>query len=87
MVVKFAPKEVKMSSDGVLVTPVELNRNLLNSFFKFKPQSKLEIFIVKKKNLQKKIFTLAEVGIYRLRIENINQYCFVVGSNIPEGYH
>ena len=43
-----------MSSDGVLVTPVELNRNLLNSFFKFKPQSKLEIFIVKKKNLQKK---------------------------------
>lgn len=54
-----------MSSDGVLVTPVELNRNLLNSFFKFKPQSKLELFIMKKKNiLDKKIFTLAEVLTY-----------------------
>jgi len=53
-----------MSSDGVLVTPVELNRNLLNSFFKFKPQSKLELYIVKKKNLEKKIFTLAEVLTY-----------------------
>ena len=59
-----------MSSDGVLVTPVELNRNLLNSFFKFKPQSKLELYIVKKKNLEKKIFTLAEVRFHSLRNEN-----------------
>ena len=70
MVVKFAPTEVKMSSDGVLVTPVELNRNLLNSFFKFKPHSKLELFITKKKNLEKKIFTLAEVGVHSLLNEN-----------------
>ena len=69
MVVKFAPTEVKMSSDGVLVTPVEVNRNLLNSFFKFKPQSKLELFIMKKLEVKKTIFTLAEVGGHRFCTE------------------
>ena len=76
-----------MSSDGVLVTPVELNRNLLNSFFKFKPQSKLELFITKKKNLEKKIFTLAEVRVHTPLLMTIKQYCFVLGSNILERYH
>ena len=69
MVVKFAPTEVKMSSDGVLVTPVEVNRNLLNSFFKFKPQSKLELFIMKKLEVKKTIFTLAEVEGHRFCTE------------------
>ena len=53
--------EVKMSSNGVLVTPVELNRSLLNSLFKFKPESKLYPFIAKKTNQDKSIYTLAEV--------------------------
>ena len=51
-----------MSSNGVLVTPVELNRSLLNSLFKFKPESKLYPFIAKKTNQDKTIYTLAEVS-------------------------
>ena len=50
-----------MSSNGVLVTPVELNRSLLNSLFKFKPDSKLQPFIARKTNQDKTIYTLAEV--------------------------
>ena len=67
MVVKFAPTEVKMSSDGVLVTPVELNRNLLNSFFKFKPHSKLELFIMKKNS---KALNIPRFGIDGRCIQN-----------------
>ena len=59
-----------MSSDGVLVTPVELNRNLLNSYFKFKPQAKLESFITRKLEVKKTIFTLAEVGVQSFLNEN-----------------
>ena len=87
MVVKFAPTEVKMSSDGVLVTPVELNRNLLNSYFKFKPQAKLESFITRKLEVKKTIFTLAEVGGHRLCKENLNKHFFVAGPYLLERYH
>ena len=87
MVVKFAPTEVKMSSDGVLVTPVELNRNLLNSYFKFKPEAKLESFIMKKLEVNKTIFTLAEVGGHRLSKEKLNKEFFVAGPNLLERYH
>lgn len=53
-----------MTSNGVLVTPVELNRSLLNSLFKFKSDSKLHEYITKKINQDKTIFTLAEVLTY-----------------------
>ena len=50
-----------MSLNGVLVTPIEQNRSLLNSVFKFKPSSKLYYFVTSKGGVNKTLFTLAEV--------------------------
>ena len=59
--VKLTLFKVKMSLNGVLVTPIEQNRSLLNSVFKFKPNSKLYNFVTNKGGVDKKLFTLAEV--------------------------
>ena len=50
-----------MALNGVLVTPIEQNRRLLNSVFKFKPSSKLYNFVTRKGGVNKTLFTLAEV--------------------------
>jgi len=50
-----------MSLNGVLVTPIEQNRSLLNSVFKFKPSSKLYYFVRSKGGVNKTLFTLAEI--------------------------
>ena len=50
-----------MSSNGVVMTPLEQHRSLLNSIFKFKPNSKLHSFVTQKSGINKSLFTLAEV--------------------------
>jgi len=50
-----------MSSNGVIVTPVEQHKSLLNQLFKFKPASKLHEYVIKRGNTNKKYFTLAEI--------------------------
>ena len=50
-----------MSSNGVVMTPLEQHRSLLNSIFKFKPTSKLHSFVTQKSGINKSLFTLAEV--------------------------
>ena len=50
-----------MSSNGVIVTPVEQHKSLLNQLFKFKPASKLHEYVMKRGNTNKKYFTLAEI--------------------------
>ena len=50
-----------MSLNGVLVTPIEQNRSLLNSVFKFKIPSKLFDFVTSKGRVKKTLFTLGEV--------------------------
>ena len=52
-----------MSSNGVIVTPVEQHKSLLNKLFKFKPDSKLHEYVIKRGNTNKRFFTLAEVGV------------------------
>ena len=62
-----------MSLNGVQITPMEQNRSLLNSVFKFKPTSLLSTFINKKSRIDKKCYTLAEV---RENILNDHQQIF-----------
>ena len=50
-----------MTSTGVVMTPLEQHRSLLNSIFKFKPTSKLHSFVTQKSGINKSLFTLAEV--------------------------
>ena len=50
--------------EGTLVTPIEENRSLLNSVFKFKNNSKLYSFVMRKGGVKKTLFTLAEVKIH-----------------------
>jgi len=50
-----------MSSNGVIVTPVEQHKSLLNKLFKFKPDSKLHEYVIKRGNTNKRFFTLAEI--------------------------
>ena len=61
-----------MSSGGVLVTPIQENKSLLHSIFKFKPTSKLHEYICKKSNNEKKIFSLAEVNLAYMSYVLIN---------------
>ena len=44
-----------------VVTPVELNKNLLNTLFKFNPLSKLKCFLVSKTGVEKTYYSLAEI--------------------------
>ena len=74
-----------MSSNGVLVTPVELNRSLLNSLFKFKPDSKLQPFIARKTNQDKTIYTLAEVSQEVEQSQtNVSIECFQVLTHLKD---
>ena len=74
-----------MPSNGVLVTPVELNRSLLNSLFKFKTDSKLHQFITKKTNQDKTIYTLAEVRrYYKSELDNKD---ILAGLDLLERYN
>ena len=47
--------------NSVLVTPIQKNKSLLNSLFKFKPTSKLLRYVQDKSHVKKTVFTLAEV--------------------------
>ena len=55
--------------NSAIIAPVELkmitmlNKNLLNTVFKFNPFSKLKIFLVKKTGVEKTYYSLAEVLI------------------------
>ena len=53
-----------MSLNAVLVTPIDETRSLLNSVFKFKSGSKLNEFVKTKGNVNKTLFTLAEVNFF-----------------------
>ena len=44
------------TNNSGVVTPVELNKNLLNTLFKFNPLSKLKRFLVNKTGVEKLIF-------------------------------
>ena len=78
VVVKIALFRSKMSLNGVLVTPIEQNRSLLNSVFKFKPSSKLYCFVTSKGGVNKTLFTLAEVKDNSLKcILFTNSFCFI----------
>ena len=50
-----------MTNISAVVTPVELNKNLLNTLFKFRTLSKLKRFLVMKTEVEKTYYTLAEV--------------------------
>ena len=41
--------------------PVELNRNLLKTLFKFKPMSTLKIFLITKTGVEKPYYSLKEI--------------------------
>jgi len=49
------------NADAAVVTPVELNRNLLNTLFKFQPLSKLKRFLISKTGVEKTYYSLAEI--------------------------
>merc|ERR1712024_295124 len=49
------------SSNGIVLTPIEQHRSLLNSIFKFKPTSKLHAYITLRTGINKSLFTLAEI--------------------------
>ena len=49
------------TNNSAVVTPVELNKNLLNTLFKFNPLSKLKRFLVNKTGIEKTYYSLAEV--------------------------
>ena len=57
-----------MSNISAVVTPVELNKNLLNTLFKFRSLSKLKRFLVMKTEVEKTYYTLSEVSF----LTNIN---------------
>jgi len=51
-----------MSGDNAAVlTPVELNKNLLNTLFKFNPLAKLKSFLINKTGVEKTYYSLAEI--------------------------
>eukprot|EP00092_Neocalanus_flemingeri_P026852 GFUD01029108.1.p1 GENE.GFUD01029108.1~~GFUD01029108.1.p1 ORF type:complete len:726 (+),score=117.49 GFUD01029108.1:126-2303(+) len=50
-----------MSSNAAVITPVELNKNLLNTLFKFQPLSKLKRFLISKTGVEKTYYSLAEI--------------------------
>ena len=50
-----------MSPNGIVLTPIEQHRSLLNSIFKFKPISKLHAYITLRTGINKSLFTLAEI--------------------------
>ena len=50
-----------MNDKVALPGPVELNKNLLNSVFKFQPLSKLKKFVINKTGVEKTHYTLAEI--------------------------
>jgi len=50
-----------MSTNAAVVTPVELNKNLLNTLFKFQPLSKLKRFLISKTGVEKTYYSLAEI--------------------------
>ena len=49
------------TNNSAVVTPVELNKNLLNTLFKFNPLSKLKRFLVNKTGVEKTYYSLAEI--------------------------
>ena len=53
-------------NNAAVVTPVELNRNLLNTLFKFQPLSKLKRFLIRKTGVEKTYYSLAEVSSIRI---------------------
>ncbi len=50
-----------MSSNRDLITPIERNRRLLDSVFKFNPSSKLYNIVIKRGGDKKKYFCLHEI--------------------------
>ena len=54
-------KETGTIVTSPVVTPVELNKNLLNTLFKFNPLSKLKRFLVSKTGVEKTYYSLAEI--------------------------
>ena len=48
-------------SNAAVMTPIELNRNLLNTLFKFQPLSKLKSFLISKTGVEKTYYSLAEI--------------------------
>jgi len=50
-----------MNSNNAVVTPVELNKNLLNTLFKFNPMSRLKSFLITKTGVEKTYYSLAEI--------------------------
>ena len=42
-------------------TPIELNRNLLNTFFEFNPLSELRTFLINKTGVEKNYYSLCEI--------------------------
>ena len=54
-------KETGTIVTSPVMTPVELNKNLLNTLFKFNPLSKLKCFLVSKTGVEKTYYSLAEI--------------------------
>ena len=48
-------------NNAAVLTPVELNKNLLNTLFKFNPLAKLKSFLIGKTGVEKTYYSLAEV--------------------------
>jgi len=49
------------TNNSAVITPVELNKNLLNTLFKFNPLSKLKRFLIDKTGVEKTFYSLAEI--------------------------
>ena len=50
-----------MDNTTALLEPVELNKNLLNTLYKFQPLSKLKRFLISKTGVEKTYYSLAEI--------------------------
>jgi hypothetical protein len=48
-------------NNAAVLTPVELNKNLLNTLFKFNPLAKLKSFLIGKTGVEKTYYSLAEI--------------------------
>ena len=57
----FLIQNPTMNSPNAVATPVELNRNLLKTLFKFNPMSRLKIFLITKTGVEKPYYSLKEI--------------------------
>jgi hypothetical protein len=64
-------------NNAAVVTPVEVNKNLLNTIFKFQPLSKLKSFLISKTGVEKTYYSLAEVSSNQKLYNFITNFTFL----------